>query len=166
MELTCSDMLWGRISLWWCLLLARRGERRTFSYWDGLSQPAQMMECHSRRLGTWVQNAIYIVFGPLKIQRRDVYFCIHGFLAGEGYFDLCPYRVAIALFGSGCSALGAKNFLSASTFRSNNRRLRHMSSIWKGGATEKLLLHCFAARKCAGCIYILCGRKSTRAKDK
>ena len=119
-----------------------------------------MMECHSRRLGTWVQDAIYIVFGPLKILLHP------RLLVGQGYFDLCPYRVAIALFGSGCSALGAKNFLSASTFRSNNRRLRHMSSIWKGGATEKLLLHCFAARKCAGCIYILCGRKSTRAKDK
>ena len=125
-----------------------------------------MMECHSRRLGTWVQNTFYIVFGPLKIQRRDVYFCIQGFLAGEGYFDLFPYQVAIALFGSGCSTLRNKNFLSASTFRSNNRRLRHMSCIWRGGATQKLLLHCFSARNCAECIYILCGRKSTRAKDK
>ena len=125
-----------------------------------------MMEYHSRRLGTWVQNTIYIVFGPLKIQRRDVYFCIQGFLAGEGYFDLFPYRVAIALFGSGCPAPRNKNFLSGSTFRSNNWRLRHMSCIWKGGATQKLLLHCFSARNCAECIYILCGRKSTRARDK
>ena len=87
----------------------------------------QVMECQCRRLGTWVQNTIYIVFGPLKIQRSDVYFCIQGFLAGQGYFDLFPYRVAIALFGSGCS--WSQELLSASTFRSNNWRVRHMSCI-------------------------------------